>query len=67
MSLIKSSDVPYLEAVEHKSFVPVGWLYASILEGLRERGLVAHTLGGGFIISDSGAKQLAEWRKARAT
>ena len=63
MSQIQCSDVPYLESVEHWSFAPVGWLYASIFEALRERGLVNYTVSGGFIISDSGAQQLNKWRE----
>jgi hypothetical protein len=63
--MMTDSDVPYLECVERSSFQPIGWLYARVYENLRERGLVAYTLTGGFIISDYGVKQLAEWRKSR--
>lgn len=60
--MIKDSDIPYLECVERTSFAPIGWLYERVYEDLRERGLVSYTVTGGFIISDSGARQLAGWR-----
>jgi hypothetical protein len=62
VSDLAATDVPYLECVERKSFMPIGWLYERVFESLRERGLVEYTQQGGFILSDDGARQLKEWR-----
>lgn len=57
-----TSDVQYLEAVEHRPFSPLGPLYTSVYEDLLERGLV-HLAAEGYIISDAGRLHLSEHRK----
>ena len=64
--MISAGDANYLSCVETKSFMPIGWLYESIFNGLLQRGLVAFTLGGGYIISDHGAEELATYRATLA-
>ena len=67
MSGLSRQEVLYLEAVEVHSFVPIGWLYRSIYEGLLQRGLVSRTVSDGFILSDDGAKALAAYRESKGT
>lgn len=54
---ITMSDIQYLEAVEGKSFSPLGPLYTSVYEDLLNRGLV-HLAAEGYIISALGQEML---------
>jgi hypothetical protein len=60
--VISDSDATHLECVEQASFSPIGWLYRGVFDALLERGLVTMTVSGGYIISDYGAAELAQWR-----
>lgn len=64
---LTSTDVSHLEIVETHSFQPIGWLWKSVYEQLRMRGLVEYTRQGGFILSDDGARALARFRAGGAT
>lgn len=63
--MITAIDVPYLEAVETEGFYPLGWLYGSVYESLRERGLVRLS-DVGFVLTSAGKESLAEFRMSGA-
>ncbi len=62
---ITMSDIQYLEAVEKKSFSPLGALYTSVYEDLLSRGLV-HLAAEGYIISALGQEMLDRQRASRS-
>lgn len=54
---ISSADAGYLKGVIDHPFNPIGQVYGSIFEGLRERGLVSLDING-YIITARGKKAL---------
>ena len=59
---LTQGEIGALEVIEHQRFTPLGWLYRSVYENLRSRGLAKSDGFSGFVITDYGRSRLGAAR-----
>lgn len=61
---INESDITHLEVLLKKEFQPVGWLYTSIYESLKEKGLCVNS-GCGYGLTQLGTEVLRKHKLSK--